>query len=618
MVLHINGFALKRWVLPLLALVFVTGVFWPGLGGYWLFDDYRVVYQNPQVHMQQLDWDSVRRALGGFAHGEYGRPLATLSFALNHLAGGLDPWNFKLTNVLIHAFNAVLVWLLLIRLLRLPQARLDERLAPGVALAVALLWAIHPLQVSSVLYVVQRMETLATTFVFLSLLLYLAGRQRQLQGLRGGWPLLAAAGVTAAIGMLSKETAALAGLYALCLEVCLLRCQARDQRDRRVLLAAHAALVLVVVLGMIYLCLKYANPEVYAIRWYDAGERVLTQFRALPLYLGQMLLPTPDRMYFYYDHVVASSSLFAPMSTFYGALLLLTLLVSAVWLRRRLPLYSLGVSWFFAAHLLTSSPINLELVYEHRNYFALLGIVLAVASLLCAIWRNMEQRMLVVLAVVFIVGFGGLTVLRSATWGSGFLLAIEFQQQNPRSERASNDLAEAYMLISGMDPESPFYELASREFMRGAVLPYASPLPEAGLLLMAAASGQPGDLVAWQSLQRKMRGNPPGVQENAAIDSLLRQYMDGLPIDAQQLDRSIEILFSRRPPAANAWASYGDFLLHAGLGEDRAVECYGHAFIASGYDMEYLQRIVRALEVRGKAELVRRLYLRVNFPDKSS
>ncbi len=618
MVLQINGFVLKRWVLPLLALVFVVGVFWPGLGGYWLFDDYSAVYKNPQVHMRQLDWDSVRRALGGFAHGEYGRPLATVSFALNHLASGLDPWHYKLTNVLIHAFNAVLVWLLLVRLLRLPQAKLDQRLASGVALAVALLWAIHPLQVSSVLYVVQRMETLATTFVFLSLLLYLAGRQRQLQGLRGGWPLLAAAGVTAAIGMLSKETAALAGLYALCLEVCLLRCQARDQRDRRVLLAAHAALMLVVVLGMIYLCLKYATPEVYAIRWYDAGERVLTQFRALPLYLGQMLLPTPDRMYFYYDDVVASSSLFAPMSTFYGALLLLTLLVSAVWLRRRLPLYSLGIAWFFAAHLLTSSPINLELVFEHRNYFALLGIILAAAALLCAFWRNMELRMLAVLAVVLTVGLGGLTVLRSATWGNGFLLATELQQQNPRSPRASSDLAEKYMLMSGMDPESPFYDFARREFLRGAALPHASPLPETGLLLMAAASGQPGDPAAWQSLQRKMHSNPAGVQENAAIDSLLRQYMDGLPIDAHQLDKAIATLFARRPPAPNAWASYADFLLHAGLDEDRAVECYVRAFIASGYDIEYLQRIVRALEGRGKAELVQRLYLRVNFPDKSS
>ncbi|MET3010422.1 hypothetical protein ABXT00_13975, partial [Stenotrophomonas koreensis] len=322
----------------------------------------------------------------------------------------------------------------------------------------------------------------------------------EVQGLRGGWPLLAASGAAAAIGMLSKETAALAGLYALCLELCLLRCQARDQRDRRVLLAAHAALVMVVVLGMIYLCVKYANPEVYAIRWYDAGERVLAQFWALPLYLGQILLPTPDWMYFYYDDVVASSSLFAPMSTFYGAMLLFALLVSAVWLRRRLPLYSLGIAWFFAAHLLTSSPINLELVFEHRNYFALLGIILAAAALLCAFWRNMELRMLALLAVVLTVGLGGLTVLRSATWGDGFLLATEFQQQNPDSERASNDLAEVYMLISGMDPESPFYDLARREFLRGAALPYASPLPETGLLLMVAASGRSSELAVWQSL----------------------------------------------------------------------------------------------------------------------
>ncbi|MET3010386.1 hypothetical protein ABXT00_13760 [Stenotrophomonas koreensis] len=115
-----------------------------------------------------------------------------------------------------------------------------------------------------------------------------------------------------------------------------------------------------------------------------------------------------------------------------------------------------------------------------------------------------------------------------------------------------------------------------------------------------------------------MHSNPVGVQENAAIDSLLRQYMDGLPIDVHQLDKTIATLFARRPPAPNAWASYGDFLLHADLDEDRAVECYARAFSASGYDMGYLQRIVQALEGRDKAELVQRLYLRLNLPDNSS
>ena len=51
-------------------------------------------------------------------------------------------------------------------------------------------------------------------------------------------------------------------------------------------------------------------------------------------------------------------------------------------MRTRWPLFSLGVFLFFAAHLITSNVIGLELAFEHRNHFALIGAVLAVGSLL--------------------------------------------------------------------------------------------------------------------------------------------------------------------------------------------------------------------------------------------
>lgn len=591
----------------LLALGLVLAIFWPGLTGFWLFDDYPVVYQNPLIRIDHLGWDDFRRAWSGFEHGEYGRPLAMATFALNHMVSGLDPWGYKLTNLLIHAANTLLVWLLVRQVLDLAVSGEWRSWNGWAAVLISMIWAIHPLQVSSVLYVVQRMEVLATTFVFASMCLYLAGRQRQMAGVGCGWILVLASGLMAAGGMLSKETAALTGLYALCLELCVLRFRAVRQRDRLLLLSAHTGLVILVAVGMVYLCMEYASADVYTGRWYDAGERVLTQFRALPLYLGQILIPAPGRMYFYYDDVVASASLFAPMTTFYGALFLLAWVASAVVLRRRQPLYSLGVAWFFAAHLLTSSPINLELVFEHRNYFALLGVVLCVASLVMAFWRRLDSRVLVVLAMAVVFGLGMLTWLRSATWGNGLLLATELQQQNPRSPRAASDLAEKYMLMSGMNPESPFYDFARNEFLRGAALPYASPLPESGLLLMAAASGQSGSAPIWASLQAKMQSNPTGAQENAALESLLSQYMDGLPIDAQQLDSALDTFFSRKSPAPAAWASYGDFLLRSGLDDARAVECYIRAYKASGADATYLERVLSSLAANGREDVARQL-----------
>ena len=64
-----------------------------------------------------------------------------------------------------------------------------------------------------------------------------------------------------------------------------------------------------------------------------------------------------------------------------GAVITTALLATALALRNRLPFFSLGVLWFFAAHFLTSNVVPFELVFEHRNYFAALGILLAVFDL---------------------------------------------------------------------------------------------------------------------------------------------------------------------------------------------------------------------------------------------
>ena len=572
-------------------VLLIVLAYWPGLSGSYLFDDFPVIYKNPQIQMEALDWPSIRRALGGFNHGEYGRPLASLSFAFNYLIGGGDPWGYKLAGLLIHVLNALLVGRLVYVLVAHERGRGKSGPAGWVAIAAAAIWVLHPLQVSSVLYIVQRMETLATTFILVSLLFYMEGRQRQLRGVRAGWVFIALAAFAAVIGMLSKEVAALSGLYALCLELTLLRFAAAASIDRRILKAAYSIMLLVIAVATIYLCVKYGSAEAYQGRWYVMHERILTQLRVLPLYLGQMFLPVPGNMHFYYDDVVASRSLFDPISTFFGGLLLLGLLALAVWSRRRWPLVSLGVTWFFAAHLLSSGPVNLELVFEHRNYFALLGVVIATGAILTELWQGWDRRLLVFLSLASILGLAGLTALRSATWGNPLLLATEFAQENPRSARAATDLAEQYMLLSGMRANSPFYAMAVSEFERAAALPMASPLPESALLMLASTAGQPVDQAWWDSLRNKISHNPVGPQERLAVESLLIQFYGGVVVDVNQLDEVINILFARSAPDSAGFSQYADFLLRANLDNHRAVDLYIKSYEATGQNREYFCRM---------------------------
>ena len=90
-----------------------------------------------------------------------GRPLANLSLALNYHFGRLDPFGYHVFNIVVHLLSTVLLWAIVARSLRLEYfgGRFD-RTADPLALLVALVWALHPLQTESVVYVTQRTESM--------------------------------------------------------------------------------------------------------------------------------------------------------------------------------------------------------------------------------------------------------------------------------------------------------------------------------------------------------------------------------------------------------------------------------------------------------------------------
>ncbi|RNF84259.1 hypothetical protein [Montanilutibacter psychrotolerans] len=532
-------------------------VYWPGLSGGFIFDDYPNIVSNTRIHAQTLSWEAIVTASQGYQGGGYGRPLATISFALDYLISDTSAYPFKLTSLIVHLINALLVFWLLRRVLALPRDSAERPWPLVAAFAIALLWAIHPMQVSTVLYVVQRMETLSLTFVLLALIAYMRGRTAQRNG-DLGWPWLATSAVLACLGMASKESAVLFPVYALCLELTVLDFDAKAERTRRFLKIAYAAgLLAAIVLFVAWVLPQYATPGNMGGRDFTLAERLLSQLRILPAYIGQMLLPLPSSLTFYYDNYPISTGLLSPATTLAGGLFLLGLLAFAWLARRRMPLASLGILWFFAAHLLTSNVFNLELRFEHRNYFALLGVLMALADLARRIPMHDGPGLKYVALGALLVAFGGMTAVRSATWGNQILLANELAERNPASARASNDYAEQLMNLSGMDTTSRFYPMAVREFERGSRLPGASPLPEQGLILMAASSGQVPEAAWWDRLNEKIRTRPIGPQEQGAVHGLLNHRFKGMELDDKQLSLALSTLFRRSLMPRQGYVDYG-------------------------------------------------------------
>lgn len=594
---------LLRVFAPLLLFVVAALAYWPGLNGGFLFDDYNNIQVNPAIQVESLDAASLQRAASAYQAGSYGRPLATISFALDHYFHGKNPSGFKRTSILLHALNTLLVYLLVSRLLALPRAA--PAWTPWAALAISLAWAVHPLQVSTVLYVVQRMEMLVATFTLLALLAYIKGRVAQREG-RRGWPWLALAAAMTALGMLAKESAVLVPMFALALEITLLRFGAADPRTATLLKWAYAAGMALAAAAFVgYVLPRFASPDSFAFRDFSLAERLLTQLRVLPLYLTQILVPSPDLTTFYYDNYPKSSGLLSPITTLFGGIFLAALLALAWRLRERAPLASLGIAWFFVAHLLTSGPLNLELVFEHRNYLAMLGVVLAMAEGIRRFPMKDGQGLKIFAVAGILVLVGALTAIRAATWGDPLLLASDLVARNPDSPRASNDLAMIYVDMSGGSADSPFLYMGMQEFERGSRLPGASPLPEQGLILMSAVSGYPTAPEWWDRLEEKIRTQPLGPQQVMSVQGLLTQHRRGHRVDPVRLAAVYEAMLERGSFPGHVYASFADFVL-SDLGDvERANALFSEAVARDPGDLDFARHLLATLQREGRGAQAR-------------
>lgn len=595
----------RRFVAPLILLAATALVFWQGLGGGFLLDDFHNIVTNKAVQIEKLDLSSLDRAIKAYPVDGTGRPLATLSLAINYWWSGTDPYSYKLTNLVIHAGNGWLVLLLILRLLG--YSSLSERTRLTVGLLVGLAWALHPLQVSTVLYVVQRMELLATTFMLLALLAYLKGRTAQIRGERGAG-LIVLSGFLMLTGMLAKESAVVFPALALGLELTILRFRCAEARHARRLAQAYAALFAVAILAYLTLVVPSAlAPDNYALRDFTPVERLLSQARVLPMYIGQILVPLPGYLTFYYDNFEPSRGLFLPWTTAAGVALLALLAFGAWWLRHRAPLVALGIFWFFAGHALTSNVISLELVFEHRNYFPMLGILLAAALGLQWLARGSSGDLCLVAGAVLVLGFAGLAAIRSATWGDEFLLATDLAARNPTSPRASSELGTLYAGLSNGDPDSPFFTFAIKELERGAALPGASPIAEQALILLSASSGQPVRDEWWDTLLRKLRSQPVGPQELAAVGGLMKQRYEGMELDDRRLAEAYRVMLDARDLGIQYHVQFGDFAIRYLRDDAVADEAFKEVARMGKDDPGYINQVASMLAADGylhQAELL--------------
>ena len=536
-----------------LAFIAAAGVallaYWAGLRGGFVFDDFANLVDDPRFAPAALHAHFWAAVLSGHA-GPFDRPLSMLSFALQMRWSGFDPWPLKLFNLLLHIVNGALVFALSTRVIGAVLTRRTERSLLGpqwLAALVAAAWLLAPIQLTAVLYVVQREEALAATFVLLGLLGYWHGRMRLIDGRPHAWRWIWGSLVLGTLLATSaKETGVMLPAYAAVLEWVVLRGEGDIQR--RLPWVYLLLLLIPGVLGLAWLLPGILNGTAYATRTFTLAQRLLTEGRVLVDYLHWTLAPQPDALSLYHDDLIVSSGWLAPWTTAASWGLLGALLVAALALRRRLPLVSLGLLWFFVGQSLVSTIIPLELVYEHRNYLPSWGVFLAAFGLLDA-WRpraeqeRSTQRTLVVTALLALIGLYALfTGLRAQVWSSPYRLAYFEATLHPRSPRAAYDLGRIELMMAP-GRQSAMHGFGMQQMVYAAKLPGADLQPWQGLVFMAAKYGEPVDPAWWRGMARVIETTPVSAEDVGALYSLIHCGIVGVcRYDARDLQGLGEVL----------------------------------------------------------------------------
>ena len=577
--------------------------FYPLLAGGFLFDDFanlKAIGEYGPIR----DLDGLARYLTSGIADPLGRPLAMASFLLDARDWPAEPGPFLRSNLLLHVLNGLLLILVLARLAR--TMGLSKAIGDSAALAGAALWALHPLWVSTVGYVVQRHAMLAATFILLGLLAWLIALAAFRQGHVGrGWLWAGLAmPVCGVLAALSKANGMLLPLLVLAVHYFMLARPEDRQAPQR-----HAVRLLLVFPSLLLALglLAAIDPDPPGRPW-SLAERVMSQPRALVDYIFHLAIPRVDSVGLFADGFAVSRSLLSPWTALPATLFVLALMVAPFALRRSHPALAGALAFFLAGHAMESTVLPLELYFEHRNYLPamLLGWPLAL-HLLSHPWheRTGPPILGVALAVLAL-----LTFQRAQLWADAPRQAAVRATTLPDSPRAQTwaaqheiergDIQAAETRLASALKNHPSNVMLALNHLdiscmqgrlsQGTVRRAATALAEAGAGQDVVQSWLRGKLqrssqfcndLDFPTISLLVSASAKGSEGSAMATSRQRRLEGMLALSGQDCDQASRLFQAAQD--AQRWASeaFGDAaLLASACGPDEAL-AYLEPFLAS-------------------------------------
>lgn len=477
----------------LLALTLL--VYYPGLSGPFIFDDLPNILFNPALQKIEFTYSAFKDVVLSSDSGTLKRPLSMFTFALNTASTGFDVFYYKITNLLIHTINGILIsclgYMLLRRYNRIRASTplFSNRQLQLYGLLAGCLWLLHPLNLTSVLYVVQRMTSLSTLFMIAGLLVYILGRERLIVGNRSGFWLILTLPLWTAAATLSKEIGVLLPVYALLVELYFYQFRAAALFQKRFRWALATVILLPIVVGAGLLVANIDSFLNYRYQPFTLEQRLLTEARVLWFYISLIAVPMGSRMGLFHDDFVVSTGLLDPLSTIIAVIGIIFLFAFSVIARRHIPLLSFGILWFLTGHSLESSIFPLETVHEHRNYLPQVGLIICLVYYVLFPYKTRgadagDSIAQYALVIIFALVAAYETHNRSGYWRSDLSLAAQETRAHPESVRANT-----YLAITLHEQRQ--YRTARHYFTKAVDLDPNNPNPRIRLMQHLYQAGRP-------------------------------------------------------------------------------------------------------------------------------
>lgn len=410
-------------------------LYWPSLDGPFLLDDQGNIKAN---FVSNFSWDGIYYAVTHNNSGILGRPISVLSLLFTGIVHGSETWGYKYHNLLLHLLNGLLVFWLLLRLFpHFYASRVTQEKILVISSATAALWLLHPLMVSTVLYAVQRMAQLSTFFTLIALLVYIFIRESAVEKKIQYYSLVLAFAICLILAVFSKEDGALICVFILMLETLVFQLNFKDRKEkRRILLFQLLFSIIPIILGVLYVLTHMDRFFNYTVRDFTLIERAMTELQVLVFYVKLVLLPVISDMSLFHDGWLPVKQL--DVITVLCFLLWCGVLTLIAYCRKREPIISFGLAWFLVAHLLESTIFNLELVFEHRNYLAAVGLLIIPVYYLVTYFR--ERGTLLLIPLIFLL-FTFMTHTRVGEWKNTEMIYTLAVEDHPESIRAQTAYA---------------------------------------------------------------------------------------------------------------------------------------------------------------------------------